>query len=369
MEHDMKRVTTPESAVGATGEQSPNYGNNDIIAEEAQDFNRHDGSLVTLSMTELYDTAYPPKAVIVDNLLYAGTYLFVGAPKIGKSFFMAQLSYQIATGANLWHYPVHQGEVLYLALEDDYARIQKRLYKMYGRDDTEHLHFATQSRTLSGGLNEQLDEFIREHPDTRLIIIDTLQKVREIGGEKYSYANDYEIVAKLKGFSDKHNLCLLVVHHTRKMESEDSFDMISGTNGLLGAADGAFILQKKKRTENTAILSIVGRDQQDQELTLRFDHEHCVWQLIKAETEVWKAPPDPVLSAVAKLVTPLTPVWRGTSSELLASISDPTLLPHHLTKHLNANVDRLYNEYGIMYESGRNRTGRFIVLTLTKITA
>lgn len=84
-----------------------------------------------------------------------------------------------------------------------------------------------------------------EHKDARLIIIDTLQKVREVGGDKFSYASDYEIVTKLKAFSDKYGICFLVVHHTRKMESSDSFDMISGTNGLLGAADGAFVLQKE----------------------------------------------------------------------------------------------------------------------------
>ena len=59
-----------------------------------------------------------------------------------------------------------------------------------------------------------------------------------------------------------------MVHHTHKLESEDSFDMISGTNGLLGAADGAFIMHKKKRMDNTAVMDIVGRDQPDQELTI-----------------------------------------------------------------------------------------------------
>ena len=160
----------------------------------------------------------------------------------------------------------------------------------------------------------------------------TLQKIRELGGDKYNYASDYEIVAKLKAFSDKHNVCLLVVHHTRKMESEDSFDMISGTNGLLGAADGAFILQKKKRTDRSAKLSVVGRDQQDQELTLEFDQAHCLWKLVKSETEVWKTPPDPVLDSVAKLVTPLAPVWSGRPSELAAHLPDVSLLPHVLTR-------------------------------------
>ena len=91
----------------------------------------------------------------------------------------------------------------------------------------------------------QLEDYLKEYPDSRLIVIDTLQKVREVSGDKFSYASDYEIVTKLKAFSDEHSICLLVVHHTRKMESSDSFDMISGTNGLLGAADGAFVMQKE----------------------------------------------------------------------------------------------------------------------------
>ena len=150
----------------------------------------------------------------------------------------------MAMGLPLWEYEVHQGTVLYLALEDDYARLQRRLSRMFGVEETSNLYFATQAKSVSEGLDQQLEGFIREHPDVRLIIIDTLQKVREIGGDRYSYASDYEIVTRLKTFSDKYGICLLVVHHTRKMEAEDSFDMISGTNGLLGAADGAFIMQK-----------------------------------------------------------------------------------------------------------------------------
>ena len=359
---DQTKMTAPIPAVGAAGEQSNNNKTNDIIPKDRNNNN----SLHTLSMTELYDTTYPPKAAIIDGLLYAGTYLFVGAPKIGKSFFMAQLSYHVATGTSLWQYDVHPGEVLYLALEDDYARIQKRLYKMFGSEDTPNLHFATQSMTLGGGLLDQLEAFLVYHPETRLMIVDTLQKIREIGSDKYNYANDYEIVGRLKAFSDRHNLCLLIVHHTRKMESEDSFDMISGTNGLLGAADGAFILQKKKRTDTNAVLSVVGRDQQDQELLLQFDREKCVWKLIKAETEVWRTPPDPVLLSVSKLVTPLSPEWRGTPSELHAQLADVPLLTHVLTRHLNANADLLYNDYGILYENTRFHSGRLVILTLEK---
>ena len=317
-----------------------------------------------LSMTELYDTVYPPRKPIVNDLLYSGTYLFVGAPKVGKSFFMGQLAYHVAMGLPLWEYEVHQGIVLYLALEDDYARLQRRLSRMFGVEETSNLYFATQAKSVSEGLDQQLEGFIREHPDVRLIIIDTLQKVREIGGDRYSYASDYEIVTKLKTFSDKYGICLLVVHHTRKMEAEDSFDMISGTNGLLGAADGAFIMQKKRRTDNTALLDIVGRDQPDQELTLEFNRERCVWEFQGAETELWKLPPDPLLEAVAKMLNPEQPEWRGTPTELLERLSGVSIQANILTRKLNVSADRLYNDYGIRYESRRTHEGRVVKLTL-----
>ncbi len=323
----------------------------------------HNG-LETVTMTELYDTAYPPRSPVVEDFLYSGTYLFVGAPKVGKSFFMGQLGYHIATGESLWMYPVHTGSVLYLALEDDYARLQRRLSRMFGVESTDRFHFATQAKTLETGLDHQLELFIKEHPDVRLIMIDTLQKIKEIGGEKYSYANDYEIVTKLKAFSDKYRICILVVHHTRKMESEDSFDMISGTNGLLGAADGAFIMQKKKRTDNTATLDIVGRDQPDQRLTLEFDRERCIWLLQKAETELWKPEKDPLLDRVASMVNETFPKWKGTPTELFFELKDMESSANSLTRKLNVNADRLLNEYQIRYENKRTHEGRLISLTL-----
>ena len=96
--------------------------------------------LPTISMSELYENVYEKKPPIIDGLLYPGTYLFVGAPKVGKSFFMLQLAYHISTGTPLWNFPVWKGSVLYLALEDDYRRLQERLYRMFGTESTPDLH-------------------------------------------------------------------------------------------------------------------------------------------------------------------------------------------------------------------------------------
>lgn len=368
------KTTAPVSSVGADGEQPDTKKSIKIItnpqkqinlqAAESSEKSGQSGSLHTVSMTELYDTVYPARTPIVDDFLYGGTYLFVGAPKVGKSFFMGQLAYHVAMGIPLWEYPVRKGTVLYLALEDDYARLQRRLSGMFGVESTDNLFFATQAKTLNDGLDLQLELFLKEHTDARLIIIDTLQKVREVGGDRYSYSSDYEIVTKLKAFSDRYGVCVLVVHHTRKLESEDSFDMISGTTGLLGAADGAFIMHKKKRTENIALLDIVGRDQPDQELTIEFDRERCVWKFQKAETELWKQPPNPLLEAISKLLTEDKPEWEGTATELLQQLPDMQLQANVLSRKLNVANSQLLNDYGISYKNRRGHERKIVLKRL-----
>ena len=171
------------------------------------------------------------------------------------------------------------------------------------------------------------------------------------------------VADKLKRLADDCGICLLLVHHTRKQQADDKFDMISGTNGLLGAADGAFLLQKEKRTDGSAILDVAGRDQQDQRMYLTKDRERLVWELERLETEPWVEPPDPVLEAVAALVTADRPTWGGTATELAAAIQTD-MKPNALAMRLNVRAGRLATEYHIRYENSRSHAGRSITLTL-----
>ena len=354
-------INTNQSIADASTEINGNLGFEEV-ARQMRQYNSP-GYMRTFSMSDLYENIYDSRPPIVDGLLYSGTYLFVGAPKVGKSFFMAQLAYHVSMGIKLWNYEVKKGTVLYLALEDTEKRLQERLFRMYGTDSADNLHFTIWAKQLGSGLDEQLQRFVNEHPNTKLIIIDTLQKVREAGGDKFSYANDYEIVGKLKQFADKNHICLLLVHHTRKQQAEDKFDMISGTNGLLGAADGAFLLQKEKRTSDAAALDISGRDQQDQRLHLRRDADRLIWQLEKAETELWQAPPDPLLEAVAALVQQDQPTWSGTATELVELLR-MEMKPNTLSMRLNVNAGRLMDEYNVRYSNERSHAGRRITLAL-----
>ena len=318
--------------------------------------------LHTLTMTELFQTTYKSRPPVVEGLLYAGAYILAGAPKIGKSFLVAQIAYHVSTGQDLWGYKVHQGTVLYLALEDDFQRIQSRMFMMYGVNDTDRLHFATAAGKIGNGLDEQLENFVREHPDTKLIIIDTMQKIREVGGEAYSYASDYEIIGRLKQFADKHCICVLTVHHTRKQPAGDSFEMISGTTGLLGCADGSLLMQKKKRTALEATIDVVGRDLQDQILYLKKDADTQIWNLEKVENELHKEPPDHVLESVSRLVSAEQPVWTGSPSELADAVH-AGMAANVLSKYLNVKSGRLLDEYHVRYENKVRHEGRRITLT------
>ena len=234
---EQKKTTALGSSVAADEEQSSGKNTIKSIAESESEINEprsfaermrrrrktlDPAYLHTVTMSELYDTVYSLRPSVVDGLLSAGVYILAGAPKTGKSFLVAQIAYHVSTGTPLWNYEVQEGTVLYLALEDDFQRIQKRMYRMFGTNSTDKLVFAVAAKQLGSGLNEQLQKFVREHPNTRLIIIDTLQKIREAQGDKYSYANDYEIMGRLKQFADQNMICILVVHHTRKQQAEDT---------------------------------------------------------------------------------------------------------------------------------------------------
>lgn len=366
-----KEMTAPNVSIGVDTEQSSIKETINSISYHDINYNPFDKIIAdndpsymkTVTMQELYQDIYSKKPPVIEGLLYQGTYLFVGSPKIGKSFFMAQLAYHVSTGTPLWDYPVKKGTVLYLALEDDYRRLQERMYRMFGTDSTENLYFSVSSKYLGKGLIEQLNGFIREHPNTTLVIIDTLQKIRKADSDSYSYAKDYEIINQLKRFSDSQGICLLLVHHTRKQKSADNFDMISGTNGLLGCADGAFMLYKETRTSNKATLEISGRDQQDQKIHLVRDEEKLCWNFEKAETQFWKEPPEPLLECIAQIVTEENPTWQGIATDLIEKL-ELDMKPNVVSLKLNVNAGRLMNDYGIRYTNKRNYSGRMIFFSL-----
>ena len=85
--------------------------------------------------------------------------------------------------------------------------------------------------------------YLKDYPDSRLIVIDTLQKVRTASKDN-AYASDYGDISLIKDFADRHSLAVIVVHHIRKQNDSDVFNKVSGTTGLTGSADATFVLER-----------------------------------------------------------------------------------------------------------------------------
>ena len=359
-----KETTAPIPSVAPDGEQPSALARTDSIAEFEETYKQF-GKMRVMTMPELMETRFPLRPAVIEGLLPAGTYLLAGAPKIGKSFLVLQMAYQVSMGEPFLGFSSRQGTVLYLALEDTYERLQKRLSQMTDSDSPK-LKLSVISETLEEDLTERLRLFLLHEADTVLIVIDTLQRIRGRTPDSGSYAADYDTLARLKEFSDTYGVTVLVVHHTRKEGAEDVFNTISGTNGLMGAADGALLLHKDKRTASDAVLEVVGRDQPQLRLHLRFAAAHLCWELLEAETEPYREPPCPLLEFLSRLVNEENPLWSGTATELVQCLSEmdsaQVISPNWIVRTLNVRQDDLLRKYGIRYGSRRTKDGKVILL-------
>lgn len=238
-------------------------------------------TLDTITAADLQKKDIPPIKFIVEKLIPIGLNILASPPKYGKSWMVLALCLAVAIGGRFLGYSTNKCGCLYLALEDSQRRLKSRMNKLLsGRTAPSGFHFATASHDMDNGLFDELEGFLEKHPDTGLIVIDTLQRVRgATHGKEGAYAADYREVGALKAFADKHNVAVLLVHHLRKMKDDgDPFNMISGTNGIMGAADTTMVLTKEKRGDENATFSAIGRDIESSDTILRFNKDTCYWE-------------------------------------------------------------------------------------------
>ena len=281
--------------------------------------------LESISAAELQKMPLPPVQFIINGLLPVGLGLLVSPPKYGKSWMVLDMGLSVTTGAHFLGRSTNPGGCLYLALEDSLNRLKDRMEKVLkGAAAPAGFEYAVKCLDLSHGLLEQLDSYLQEKPDTRLIIIDTLQKIRGAGGRENAYNADYREMGLLKAFADRHKICILLVHHLRKMaDDSDPFNRISGTAAIFGAADVAMVLSREKREDTQTKLSYQGRDIEGGDQILEFDKEAFRWKVLGDES--WLAEErartayqnNPIVQTIKKLLEQHPEGWSGTSSELL----------------------------------------------------
>lgn len=215
---------------------------------------------------------FEPVRYVVPGYVAEGLTILGGRPKLGKSWLALDFGIAVATGGISLGVTCQLGDAIYFALEDNQRRLRDRLRAVLpkgNRPDLSRLTLETEAPKVNAGLIDRLDSWRKTATEPRLVIIDTFAMVRPTRPRSQdAYAADYEALSPLQRWASEHNIALIVVTHVRKMEADDPLEMISGTNGLTGAADSILVLN---RTSDGPKLYGRGRDIEEIEKALRFD--------------------------------------------------------------------------------------------------
>ena len=242
-------------------------------------------------MDDLWGEDVKDQEFIVKDLIPTGVGGIIAPPKFGKSWLCLDLCLAVATGTPFLGFETVPNEVLYLALEDGKVRLNRRSKIVAGEDRRElkkRFHYDLKAPTLDNGFLKVLEETIKTYPGIKLVVIDTLQKIRgdmKRGESVYQY--DYREISDLHNFAIDHDLSVVLVHHTKKgIDDSDPLSNASGSNGVPGSLDFSLNLFKRRRSDSTTKLAVIGRDTEEQTYVLQFDKSTCRWINLGKEQDV-----------------------------------------------------------------------------------
>ena len=268
-----------------------------------------------------------PTRYLVEGLLTPGLNILAGARKKGKSWFALDLALCVAGGEDFLGCKTEHGKVIYFALEDTRDRMKRRINTQLDDDDApENLLISYSTRHTGEQFYKALDACLDKHQDTKLVIIDVLQKIRtpkEVGLTEYGH--DYKDVGPLKKIADTHGVTMLVITHTRKTkDSNDKWNEIIGGTGVTSVADTMLLLTSNDKSKDRW-LHVTGIDTKEQELSVQFNTDNCRWNYIgtadelniKKDEELYIS--SPVVQTIKALIAKNGGSWKGTCTELLAN--------------------------------------------------
>ena len=326
----------------------------------------------SFSAAELQKTDIKDPNWLINDVLPEGLAILSAPSKAGKSWMMLQMCLAIANERDFLDFKTCKSGCLYLALEDSKGRLKDRLNKILKNEKApENLHLSLKADPLDGGLIEQIENEINSYPEIRLVVIDTLQKVRaKFEKAESMYSSDYREMAKFKEYADKKNICILLVHHVRKMKDEsDIFNSISGSNGIMGACDTIFVISKKKRGDEEATLSMTGRDIKQESFVIMFNKESYKWEVVGTEEEMEKKrkkqeyESSPIVKTIKTMIEKSPLGWKSTSTEFMNAIFDVTGQQYTdsglgLSNSIKAIENQLYYD-GIEHKAGKTGSKRY----------
>ena len=240
------------------------------------------------------------------------------------------------------------------------------------------LHFCLKAPTLDNGLLNLIDDTLKVHPKIKLIVIDTLQKVRgEMRRGESVYQYDYREISDIHNFAIDRDLAIVLVHHTKKgIDDSDPLANASGSNGVVGSLDFSLNLIRRKRNDKTTRMAIIGRDTEEDTYVLQFDKPSCRWINLGKEQEVELDisesvyDSDPLVKTIkyylGKIADSLSDddlfteevVWEVTAKELMETMENLCGETEYgstiaIGKKLSKIAPLLESRDGIKYESSR----------------
>lgn len=289
IEQHFRKGTKPDKIFGVAKDRNkkqcqPPIPDDEIIAL----INSLKPRLPTQTGTDLLAKDIPPPKWAVEDFIPEGLTIFAGKPKIGKSWLMLGISLAVALGGKAFgEIDVEGGDVLYCALEDNERRLQTRLEILLpdgAKPDRFHYIALGDLPKMDRGGLDMIGTFLDDMPNTRLVVIDTLQKFKPHGNAKRNaYEEDYDVFGVLQQFAMSRGIALVLIHHMRKAEADYELDEISGSTGATGASDSILIL---KRSVDGVTLYRQGRDVIEETFAVEFDLESCIWMLQGEAKEV-----------------------------------------------------------------------------------
>jgi RecA-family ATPase len=224
-----------------------------------RDFNSTGIDIAALMQTELPELRYAVKPILPEGLV-----LCAGRPKAMKSWTALKLAYAVQNGEKFLDHETIQGDVLGLFLEDNKRRLQDRINKLDYKDAKQHPTVDTEAPYLAFGLEESLQQWIDSRKNPRLIIIDTLAKVKPRTTKKNAtaYDLDNEMLRELQKLAMDNNICILCISHLGKADRDYSWDKIQGSVGMQGITDAMWMIDRGDTSSNASV-SGRGRDIND----------------------------------------------------------------------------------------------------------
>ena len=301
------------------------------VTDDVEEIKRNLPQVVTISAKDLQQKQFPETYYAVEGMIPEGETVIAAPPKTGKSWLMLDMCLKVAQGEKFLDFDTRKSDTLYLALEDGDKFEQERLNIVCPEDAPDNFHFVFDNILhLNEGFTLQLDSILAKLPNTKLVVIDTLNFIQyhPAKGES-AYNCDYRTGRDLKAYAEKHGIAIVVVTHTTKMlHAEDEMMNVSGTNGVTGAADAVVVLSKEKRTDLDAKMFITGRKVRQSMHEIKFDDQACKWlykgvaeigdkdarERIERENRYYASR---IREVVVNIANNVDEYWRGRAGELI----------------------------------------------------